>query len=138
MDEPEPKSKLKTSYQPPATSHQPPTTSYQPEQLPVSSRCGARTGNWKLRTCGRSYGDECWWLEAGGGWLTARLRDHRDVEEVFDLMKILVMSDSHDNLWKLDAASEHITRADVIVHCGDICSPFMVRRLGQLSDGRPV
>ncbi len=53
-------------------------------------------------------------------------------------MKILVMSDSHDNIWKLDAAKEPIARADVIVHCGDICSPFMIRRLGQLSDGRPV
>jgi len=53
-------------------------------------------------------------------------------------MKILVLSDSHDNLWKLDAAAEHITLADVIIHCGDICSPFMVRRLGQLSAGRPV
>ena len=53
-------------------------------------------------------------------------------------MKILVMSDSHDNLWKLDAAAEPITRADVVIHCGDICSPFMVRRLGQLSDRRPV
>jgi uncharacterized protein len=53
-------------------------------------------------------------------------------------MKLLVMSDSHDNLWKLQAAAAHLEAADVIAHCGDICSPFMIRRLGELSDGKPV
>ena len=53
-------------------------------------------------------------------------------------MKLLVMSDSHDNLWKLEAAAPHLEAVDVIVHCGDICSPFMIRRLGELSRGKPV
>jgi putative phosphoesterase len=53
-------------------------------------------------------------------------------------MKIAVLSDSHDNLWKLDAAAAEIASADVVIHCGDLCSPFMVRRLGQLAAGKPV
>jgi putative phosphoesterase len=53
-------------------------------------------------------------------------------------MQLLVMSDSHDNIWKLEAAAEHLARADVVLHCGDICSPFMVRRLGELTGAKPV
>jgi uncharacterized protein len=53
-------------------------------------------------------------------------------------MRLLVLSDSHDNIWKLDAAAEHLARADVVLHCGDICSPFMIRRLGELTGGKPV
>jgi putative phosphoesterase len=53
-------------------------------------------------------------------------------------MKLLVMSDSHDNLWKLNAAADDIGACDAVIHCGDICSPFMVRRLGELAGGRPV
>ncbi|OGT26449.1 MAG: hypothetical protein A2Z17_05860 [Gammaproteobacteria bacterium RBG_16_66_13] len=53
-------------------------------------------------------------------------------------MKLLVLSDSHDNLWKLDAAAGYLEAADAVAHCGDICSPFMIRRLGELSHGKPV
>jgi len=53
-------------------------------------------------------------------------------------MRIAVLSDSHDNLWRLDAAAEAIQSAEAIVHCGDLCSPFMVRRLGELAGDRPV
>jgi putative phosphoesterase len=48
------------------------------------------------------------------------------------------MSDSHDNIWKLEAASRALAESDVIVHCGDICSPFMIRRLGELAGSKPV
>jgi putative phosphoesterase len=53
-------------------------------------------------------------------------------------MKIAVLSDSHDNIWKLDRAAEAISSAQAVIHCGDICSPFMVRRLGELAGERPV
>jgi len=53
-------------------------------------------------------------------------------------MKAVIMSDSHDNIWKLDKAAEAIASAEAVVHCGDICSPFMVRRLGELAGERPV
>jgi putative phosphoesterase len=47
-------------------------------------------------------------------------------------MRIAVLSDSHDNIWKVEAALEHLQQADVVIHCGDLCSPFTLR---QLADG---
>jgi len=53
-------------------------------------------------------------------------------------MKIAVMSDSHDNLWKLREALPRMKEADVVIHCGDLCAPFMVRELGDGLDGIPI
>jgi putative phosphoesterase len=46
-------------------------------------------------------------------------------------MKIAVISDSHDNVWKLDEAMPHLNSADAVIHCGDLCAPFVVRKLGE-------
>jgi putative phosphoesterase len=53
-------------------------------------------------------------------------------------MRIAVMSDSHDNIWKLQNALPHLASADVILHCGDIISPFMLLRLIKGTGGNPV
>ena len=53
-------------------------------------------------------------------------------------MRIAVISDSHDNIWKLDAAMPHLRRTQAVIHCGDICSPFMIRRLGEGLGGVPL
>jgi putative phosphoesterase len=53
-------------------------------------------------------------------------------------VRLVVISDSHDNICKLDRAGEAIASAESVIHCGDICSPFMVRRLGELAGDRPV
>ena len=53
-------------------------------------------------------------------------------------MRIAVLSDSHDNIPKFDAALELASQADAFIHCGDLCSPFMAKRLAQAADGRPV
>jgi len=53
-------------------------------------------------------------------------------------MRIAVLSDSHDNIWKLAAAMPHLAAADAVIHCGDLCSPFMVRRLGDGLKGKPL
>jgi len=45
-------------------------------------------------------------------------------------MKIAVLSDSHDNIWKLRQAIPLLQQADVVIHCGDLCAPFMIRELG--------
>lgn len=45
-------------------------------------------------------------------------------------MKIAVLSDSHDHIWKLDKALPFLRETDAILHCGDLCSPFVIRRLG--------
>ena len=53
-------------------------------------------------------------------------------------MKIAVLSDSHDNIWKLEAAMPHLLATDVVIHCGDHCAPFMVKRLGEGLAGIPI
>jgi putative phosphoesterase len=46
-----------------------------------------------------------------------------------------VLSDSHDNIWRLDEALPYMKAADAVIHCGDIVAPFMVRRMGKALDG---
>jgi uncharacterized protein len=53
-------------------------------------------------------------------------------------MRIAIISDSHDNVWKLDCAMPHLADADVILHCGDLCSPFVTKRLIEGVKGKPV
>lgn len=53
-------------------------------------------------------------------------------------MKIAIMSDSHDNIWKIDQALEKVKDADVLIHCGDLCSPFVIKHLGDWAGERPV
>lgn len=53
-------------------------------------------------------------------------------------MRIAVMSDSHDNIWKLQNALPHLAAADLTLHCGDIISPFMMIRLIKGTGGKPV
>jgi putative phosphoesterase len=53
-------------------------------------------------------------------------------------MKIGVLSDSHDNIWKLEAAMPHLRATDAVIHCGDLCAPFVVKRLGEGLSGIPI
>ena len=46
-------------------------------------------------------------------------------------MRIAVISDIHDNVWKLAAALDAARDADALVCCGDLCSPFIVHQLGR-------
>jgi hypothetical protein len=46
-------------------------------------------------------------------------------------MRIAILSDIHDNVWKLAAALEAVRDADVLLCCGDLCSPFIVHQLGR-------
>ena len=46
-------------------------------------------------------------------------------------MRIAVLSDIHDNVWKLAAALEAAADADALICCGDLCSPFIVHQLGR-------
>lgn len=51
-------------------------------------------------------------------------------------MRIAILSDIHDNVWKLDAALAEVreTGAGALVCCGDLCAPFVV---SQLAEGFP-
>lgn len=53
-------------------------------------------------------------------------------------MRIAIVSDTHDNIWSWQAAVPLVQSADVLIHCGDLCSPFMIPRLAEAMQGRPV
>jgi putative phosphoesterase len=53
-------------------------------------------------------------------------------------MRIAILSDSHDNVWMLDRAMPHLADSDAILHCGDLCSPFVTKRLIEGVKGKPV
>jgi putative phosphoesterase len=53
-------------------------------------------------------------------------------------MKLAILSDIHDNIWKLDAALPHLAEAEAVIFCGDLCSPFTLDRLARGAAGRPV
>ena len=46
-------------------------------------------------------------------------------------MKIAVISDTHDQIWRLREILPEVAKADVLLHCGDLCSPFMVHTIGK-------
>jgi predicted phosphodiesterase len=47
-------------------------------------------------------------------------------------MKLVgVISDSHDNIWRLEEALPHLQQCHAVLHCGDLISPFMVQRLAE-------
>ncbi|MCR4406428.1 MAG: metallophosphatase family protein [Anaerolineae bacterium] len=47
-------------------------------------------------------------------------------------MKIAIISDTHDNIWKLAEVLERLKDADVLIFCGDFCAPFT---LAQIAEG---
>jgi uncharacterized protein len=52
-------------------------------------------------------------------------------------MKIAIISDSHDNIWNVDKALAQISEqgAELLLHCGDLCAPFVLDRIGQRFEG---
>lgn len=47
-------------------------------------------------------------------------------------MRIAILSDIHDHVWRLEAALSVVRDHDALVCCGDLCSPFV---LAQLASG---
>lgn len=47
-------------------------------------------------------------------------------------MKLAVVSDIHDNVWTLQAALAGLQESDLLICCGDLCSPFVA---GLLAEG---
>ena len=52
-------------------------------------------------------------------------------------MQIVVLSDAHDNIWKLAQVLEDIGQsgADALIFCGDLCAPFTLKQIGEGFDG---
>ncbi len=54
-------------------------------------------------------------------------------------MHVAVLSDAHDNIWKLGELLEDVGRseAEVLLFCGDLCAPFTLQQIGK-GFGGPV
>ena len=52
-------------------------------------------------------------------------------------MKLAVISDIHDNVWKLASALDAVSDAGAMICCGDLCSPFIVHQMGR-GFSRPI
>lgn len=50
-------------------------------------------------------------------------------------MKIAILSDIHDNLWKLDVALASLGACQEMICCGDLCSPFVIDELAGAFSG---
>ncbi len=46
-------------------------------------------------------------------------------------MKLAVLSDIHDNIWKLERALEHARSAEALLFCGDFCAPFTLKQIAE-------
>jgi hypothetical protein len=44
---------------------------------------------------------------------------------------IAVLSDIHDNIWNLEKALSQVQAAEVLLCCGDLCSPFTLKMLAE-------
>lgn len=53
-------------------------------------------------------------------------------------MKIAILSDIHDHIWNLKAATGLAQEAQAVVCCGDLCSPFIINLLAEGFPDRPV
>lgn len=54
------------------------------------------------------------------------------------MTKIAIFSDSHDQLQHLESALQgaRAAGAEVLLHCGDLCAPFMLARMAQKFAGQ--
>ena len=50
-------------------------------------------------------------------------------------MKIAILSDIHDNIWKLETLLAEL-EADALIYCGDFCAPFTLAQMGEGFDGQ--
>jgi hypothetical protein len=53
-------------------------------------------------------------------------------------MKVGILSDIHDNIWKLAGALAGLQEAEVLICCGDLCSPFIIGLLAEGFRDRPI
>jgi uncharacterized protein len=53
-------------------------------------------------------------------------------------VKLAILSDIHDHVWNLKRALPMMTNADAVICCGDLCSPFIVRLLGEGYQRGPI
>lgn len=52
-------------------------------------------------------------------------------------MQIAILSDIHDHVWNLDVVLAAVQHCDVLICCGDLCSPFIIDQLAR-GFARPI
>jgi len=50
-------------------------------------------------------------------------------------MKIAILSDIHDNIWKLADVLNQLKDAEELIFCGDFCAPFTLAEIAKGFDG---
>ncbi|MBN1640135.1 MAG: metallophosphoesterase [Anaerolineae bacterium] len=52
-------------------------------------------------------------------------------------MKVAILSDVHDNIWKLAQVLDEVRRAGAgaLIYCGDLCAPFTLKQIGDEFEG---
>ncbi|MBI1882121.1 MAG: metallophosphoesterase family protein, partial [Chloroflexi bacterium] len=53
-------------------------------------------------------------------------------------MKVGILSDIHDNIWKLAPALTGLQETEALICCGDLCSPFIIGLLAEGFQDRPI
>lgn len=53
-------------------------------------------------------------------------------------MEIAILSDIHDNVWALASVLPGMQQSEVMICCGDLCSPFIVGLLAEGFKDRPI
>jgi len=46
-------------------------------------------------------------------------------------VRIAVLSDVHDNIWKLEEVLAQTATADALIFCGDFCAPFTLTPIAE-------
>lgn len=46
-------------------------------------------------------------------------------------MQLAILSDVHDNIWKLEQTLPLLQDADALIFCGDFCAPFTLKQLAE-------
>jgi putative phosphoesterase len=50
-------------------------------------------------------------------------------------MRIAILSDAHDNIWKLDVVLKQLKDVGALLFCGDLCAPFTLAAIAEGFDG---
>ncbi|MDY7036044.1 MAG: YfcE family phosphodiesterase [Thermodesulfobacteriota bacterium] len=46
-------------------------------------------------------------------------------------MHVVILSDIHDNIWKLEKILSRLSGAGALIFCGDFCAPFTMTQIGE-------
>ncbi len=53
------------------------------------------------------------------------------------MTRVAIFSDSHDHMWNMERALAQVQAqgCEVLLHCGDLCAPFMIKQIANAFSG---